>query len=257
MNELELLLTPEYRGLFLCAMFVFGACVGSFLNVCIWRMPLRESIVFAPSHCTKCNAHISWYDNIPLVSYLVLRGKCRKCKSHYTARYFFIELITALIFLALTALRADSKYAGLPLEFAAAATFIAVAVIDYEHRLIPNKLSYFLIIFALGWHLMYSESGVRYLIESGAVLLFFGTFAIVGKKIAKRTALGWGDVKLLTAIAAVFGSFPLIIITGGASIGGIFAGILLAWRHHKKLSGIEIPFGTYLSLISLVYLLAI
>ena len=94
------LLEPEMRGWFLVVMFLFGACVGSFLNVCIWRMPLNESIVFAPSHCTKCNAKIAWYDNIPIISWIILGGKARCCKAKISVKYPLIEILMACIWCA-------------------------------------------------------------------------------------------------------------------------------------------------------------
>ena len=80
------------------AVFVFGSCLGSFLNVCIWRLPLGESVVTAPSHCTKCGYEIRWYDNIPIVSYLVLRGRCRCCREPYSCRYLVVEALTGVLF---------------------------------------------------------------------------------------------------------------------------------------------------------------
>ena len=82
------------------AAFAYGACLGSFMNVCIWRMPRGESVVNAPSHCTKCGAHIRWYDNLPVVSYLVLRGRCRNCHAPYSPRYLAVEVLCGLLFVA-------------------------------------------------------------------------------------------------------------------------------------------------------------
>ena len=82
------------------AAFAYGACLGSFMNVCIWRMPRGESVVNAPSHCTKCGAHIRWYDNLPVISYLVLRGRCRSCHAPYSPRYFAVEVLCGALFVA-------------------------------------------------------------------------------------------------------------------------------------------------------------
>ena len=89
---------PSCLAFALIAIFIFGSCWGSFMNVCIWRMPRRESVVTAPSHCTACGADIRWYDNLPVISYIVLRGKCRACHTHYSCRYFIVEVIMGLLF---------------------------------------------------------------------------------------------------------------------------------------------------------------
>ena len=91
---------PELLTIALVAVFAVGSCFGSFLNVCIWRLPLGESIVSVPSHCTKCGYEIRWYDNIPIISYLVLRGRCRNCREPYSPRYLIVEALTGLLFVA-------------------------------------------------------------------------------------------------------------------------------------------------------------
>ncbi len=119
--------------------FLFGAIIGSFLNVCIVRMPKEESIVTPRSHCTVCKKMIPWYDNIPLFSYLILRGRCRFCRSRFSFRYFLVELLTALSFLGF------SKYYGLtPVTFAyffMLGCFIIATFVDFEHRIIPDEVS--------------------------------------------------------------------------------------------------------------------
>ncbi|MFP4472441.1 MAG: prepilin peptidase [Candidatus Omnitrophota bacterium] len=120
-------------------MFVLGAVIGSFLNVCIVRMPHGKSIVTPRSHCVRCNRMIPWYDNIPLFSYLILRGRCRSCGERFSARYFFVELISGLSFLGLYL-----AY-GLQPEIAAYAVmiscFIVATFVDFEHRIIPDEIS--------------------------------------------------------------------------------------------------------------------
>lgn len=119
--------------------FILGACIGSFLNVCIVRMPKELSIVTPRSHCFSCNAMIPWYDNIPLISYLLLGGKCRKCKANFSFRYFLVELLTALMFLGLY------YFFGLTGKFAAYSVmmscFIVATFVDFEHRIIPDEIS--------------------------------------------------------------------------------------------------------------------
>lgn len=132
-------LFSTYRGLFAGIAFVFGAAAGSFLNVCIWRLPRGESLLRPRSHCTSCNAPISWRDNIPLVSYIVLRGRCRSCGARFSARYIGVEALTAGIF-ALLAWRVGPDPAVLPLV-AFSCALIVVTFIDLDHRIIPDEIT--------------------------------------------------------------------------------------------------------------------
>lgn len=130
------------RGLLLYVdfvVFVFGAVVGSFLNVCVHRMPRAQSIVLPPSHCPHCNELIRWYDNIPLVSYLVLRGRCRHCKAPITSRYFLVELLTAVLFLSVY-LRFGGHWTT-PAYCLLIGGLIAATFIDFEHYIIPNEIT--------------------------------------------------------------------------------------------------------------------
>jgi len=124
-----------------CVVFVFGAVIGSFLNVCIHRMPLDQSIVTPPSHCPHCNHHIGWIDNIPLVSYLVLGRKCRHCGAGISPRYFLVELMTAVLFLLVWLNFRDSRPALCPIYWLLLAGLIAGSFIDFEHYIIPNELT--------------------------------------------------------------------------------------------------------------------
>ncbi len=119
--------------------FVFGAAVGSFLNVCIYRMPAGKSIVTPPSACPACGQRIRWFDNIPLISYLVLRGRCRRCGAPFSARYFVVELLTALLFLAVW-LKFDGWLA--PIYWALTGGLIVATFIDFDHFIIPNEITY-------------------------------------------------------------------------------------------------------------------
>ena len=119
--------------------FLFGATIGSFLNVCVHRMPREQSIITPPSSCPHCREQIRWFDNIPLVSYLVLRGRCRHCGARFTARYFLVELLTAGLFLAIW-LRFDGWLP--PIYWLLVGGLIAATFIDFEHFIIPNEITY-------------------------------------------------------------------------------------------------------------------
>lgn len=120
--------------------FLFGATIGSFLNVCIHRMPREQSIVSPPSHCPHCGQRIGWRDNIPLFSYLFLRGRCRHCQARITPRYFLVELLTGTLFL-LVVLKYDWQWI-VPIYWVLLAGLIAATFIDFEHYIIPNELTY-------------------------------------------------------------------------------------------------------------------
>jgi leader peptidase (prepilin peptidase)/N-methyltransferase len=124
-----------------CVVFVFGAVIGSFLNVCIHRMPLDQSIVTPPSHCPHCNQRIRWIDNIPLVSYLALGRKCRHCGAGISPRYFLVELLTAVLFLLIWVSFKDSHSVLCPIYWLLLAGLIAGSFIDFEHYIIPNELT--------------------------------------------------------------------------------------------------------------------
>ncbi|HUI05795.1 MAG TPA: prepilin peptidase [Verrucomicrobiae bacterium] len=121
--------------------FVFGAVVGSFLNVCVHRMPRNESVVSPPSHCPHCSQRIRWTDNIPLVSYVALRGKCRHCGGRISPRYFLVELLTAVVFLLVWNQFKDSQPWLCPIYWLLVGGLIAGSFIDFEHYIIPNELT--------------------------------------------------------------------------------------------------------------------
>jgi len=131
-------MTPLQLYLDFCV-FLFGATTGSFLNVCVHRMPREQSIVRPPSHCPHCGERIRWFDNIPLVSYLVLRGRCRHCGARFTVRYFLVELLTAILFVAVWL-----RFGGwlVPIYWLLIGGLIIATFIDFEHFIIPNEITY-------------------------------------------------------------------------------------------------------------------
>jgi leader peptidase (prepilin peptidase)/N-methyltransferase len=132
-------MTPGLRLYFDFCVFLFGAAAGSFLNVCIYRMPLNKSVVSPPSACPSCGKHIRWFDNIPLLSYLLLRGQCRNCGATFSARYLLVELLTAVMFLA-----AWMKFGGwlAAIYWVFLAGLIVATFIDFEHFIIPNEITF-------------------------------------------------------------------------------------------------------------------
>ncbi len=246
--------------------FIIGACFGSFLNVCTLRMPQGKSVVVVPSHCPQCNNDIAWYDNIPIISWTVLNGKCRYCKCKIPYRYFLMELVTAVMS---TVIFAKIAITGQPLDFIfpyfiVTCFVITTAVIDFEHFIIPNKTTYTVIILGFitsffipeihgekHWigGLIYSLIG---LITAGGA---FAIFAILGEKIMGQEALGFGDVKYIAAIGTILGwegAFYTTLI--GSVLGGI-VGLYLMVKNRKKEEKTLIPFGPYLATGTYLWLL--
>lgn len=232
--------------------FLFGAILGSFLNVCIYRLPKRESILCPPSHCPYCNEPIKFYDNIPILSYLLLRGKCRHCKEHISIRYPIVEGLSGLISLALFI-----KY-GLTVQFLLfllfAASLISITFIDLDHQIIPDIISIPGIFFGIGASffipiMSWSESLFGILVGGGFLLLV----AIGYKWLTGREGMGGGDIKLLAMVGAWLGwkAIPFILFSSsliGVLIGG---GSLLI---SKKGLRYKIPFGPFLSISSIIYI---
>lgn len=237
--------------------FWIGCCVGSFLNVCIWRIPNDMSLSNPPSHCPKCEHRIAWYENIPLFSWLLLRGKCSSCKAPISSRYFLVELLCGVIFYMLwfKVLLDKQPLALLFLYCVVAAFVIAMAFIDFDHRIIPDKLSYPLAIFGLAmapvfpelWH---SDTSLQAFITAAAgtvaVTIAMTAFAILGKLWLKQDALGWGDVKYMAAITACLGCGAAFFTLLAGSMLGSAVGIFLAIRKRGGLRS-AIPFGPFLA----------
>ena len=251
--------------------FFMGLCVGSFLNVCIWRIPRNESIVFPPSHCPKCDHELSWFENIPLLSWVFLRGKCRNCSNPITIRYFLVELLTGFLFLGVWYRVLDfnlSYYNFLGLLCASlTVTVLAIltAFIDYEHFIIPNKITYPVLLMGLGaapffpqlWGVANENPWLTLGVACASVSLCAGSLlilSVIGKLIFKKDVLGWGDIKYIAAVAAVFGPIATVFILFFGSLLGAVSGLFLIIVKKKKLKS-SIPFGVSLAIASYFWIL--
>jgi leader peptidase (prepilin peptidase)/N-methyltransferase len=252
-----------------CVVFAFGAVIGSFLNVCIHRMPLDQSIVSPPSHCPHCNAGIRWLDNIPLVSYIALRGKCRNCGAKISPRYFLVELLTAVLFLLMWLKLTEwdrPPVHGIyllrgPIYWMVIAGLIVATFIDFEHYIIPNEITFGGVIIGLLLSAVYPPlmgavtvkvSLLRSLlgvIVGGVSLL---TVAMAGELIFRKEAMGMGDVKLLAALAFFGWQSTLFTILISSLLGGVVGLFLVLWRRKGWES--RIPYGPYIAFAALLWM---
>ena len=234
--------------------FVLGAIIGSFLNVCIYRIPRDASIVRPGSRCPACAAPILFYDNIPLISYMVLRGRCRKCGRTIPIRYPLVELITAALFVVLY------KVLGLSLELPVSLVFasllIVISFVDLDHLIIPDILSVGGLL--LGVVFSFFRSSFAYTDSLGGVLVGAGLLFAIAKSyelIRKREGMGGGDIKLLGMIGAFCGIKGVIFSLVSGSLLGTLAGLPLMLIKGEGMK-YALPFGPFLSLGALLYAIA-
>ena len=237
---------------------LFGLIFGSFLNVCIYRIPREKSLAWPPSSCPGCGARIKWYDNIPVLSYLFLLGKCRNCKSPISIQYPVVELITGALTLLFV------WHLGLTVwtfvTLAAVYALVVLSGIDFHFMIIPDRCSLGLIVlgFAFAWTNP-NFSGVWWQKELlsllGAGVGLFGVMAIafIGTWLFKKEALGGGDVKLMGGVGALIGWEGVITTLVFASFFGLVYAVFLMIFKGKK-GGDAIPFGPFLSLGALINL---
>lgn len=239
--------------------FMLGACVASFLNVVIWRAPRGESIVFPPSHCPKCSSRIRWWQNIPILSWLALRGKCANCKMPISPRYILIELLGALLFVA-----AFWKWQG-SIEtifmWIWIALMIAGSFIDFDHKLLPDFTTVGGMVLGLiyGAILSYFEKSYIPLMCSGLGLaLGFGMLWLIrflGTLAFKREAMGLGDVFLMGAVGALFGPISVLAVLILSSVFGSVVGLTMVALSKARLGKfVEIPFGPYICFSCLIWM---
>ena len=254
-------LTPFWAAYLTLLAFFFGACWGSFLNVCIHRIPREESVVAPRSHCPGCGYMIPWFDNIPLVSWLALRGRCRKCRMPISPRYFLVELLTAVLFL-MTWNHYGFDWRTLVFWLAIFGLILATFV-DLEHMIIPDRCSIGGMILGVLCSLAVpSLHGQATVLRSGVhsaigLAVGFGSLWLVGwvgKLIFKKDAMGFGDVKLMGAIGAFLGA-PAVLFTImlSAMLGSAAGGYLILSGRKEWQS--RIPYGPYIAAAAVVWIL--
>jgi len=234
---------------------ILGLIFGSFLNVVIHRLPLEKSIVKPGSHCPTCEKPIRFYDNIPIFSYIILMGKCRNCKTRISPRYPAVEFFTALSFWLsyFYFFRFDHVYAAFTALFLF--LLIALALIDYDHRILPDELTLggavVFLIYAFFNPLLTPVDALA--AAFGSALLFTGIYFFY-LKVRKIEGLGQGDIKMMLLLGAFLGVHKLVIAVLLASIAGLAVGLFYIIFKGKDLK-LKLPFGTFLGFGSYVSLL--
>lgn len=247
------------KGIFMLALsvcssvFIFGAVIGSFLNVCIYRIPAGVSIVKPASRCPSCEKAIRWYQNIPIFSYLILRGRCASCGVSISIRYPLVEMLTGVLFL-LVFWQFGLMWAT-PVYWSLMAALVVITFIDFDHQIIPNVISLpgiplgFLLTFLVPW-LSWQDSLIGILVGGGSLAVVAGVYFLLTRK----AGMGIGDIKLLAMLGAFMGWQAILPIIFLGSLVGSLVGVplMLVKGADGKLA---IPFGPFLSLGAIVFLL--
>lgn len=233
--------------------FIFGAVVGSFLNVCIYRIPRNLSIISPSSRCPSCQSPIRPIDNIPIISYLLLKGRCRDCKALISPRYPFVETLNAFMYI-LIIWRFDPGYHTLFL-FAFISALIVLTFIDLDFQILPDSITIPGILLGIACSFLlpdpFSRSALVGFINSllgiisGGGLFFL--IAILGEKIFRQEAMGGGDIKLMAMIGGFLGWKSILLTTFAASLTGSIVGIIYMIIKGKG-KGLKVPFGPFIAL---------
>jgi leader peptidase (prepilin peptidase)/N-methyltransferase len=242
-----------YYGVNDVLIFILGLIVGSFSNVCIYRIPRNESIIYPASHCPKCRSNISLKDNIPLISYILLKGRCRNCKSKISIQYPIVEFLTGLIYLIIYLIYGFSIQTIIYIILSSA--LIIIAFIDLNEQIVPDVISLpgivigFIISFFVPY-ISYINSALGVVVGGGIILII----GIAGSVIFKKEAMGGGDVKLAAMIGAFLGWRYIIISLFLGFFLGALAGIILILSKIKSRED-TVPFGPFIVLGSFITLL--
>jgi leader peptidase (prepilin peptidase)/N-methyltransferase len=229
------------------AAFVPGLALGSFLNVVAARVPLGRSVVYPASACMSCGAQLAWYDNVPLVSWLLLRGRCRHCGTSIPWKYPVVELVTALLVAACVAAFGLSWEAAIAVVFCAA--LVAVTVTDFERRLIPNK-----IVLPAAAVVLVAQT-VREPSVEWALAGFGAAAFLLVAALAYPAGMGMGDVKLALLLGVMLGRVvPVALMIG--MISALVPAVVLFARHGSAARKMAIPFGPFLAFGGIVGLFA-
>jgi leader peptidase (prepilin peptidase)/N-methyltransferase len=240
------MLPPGFAEVFL---LLAGLAVGSFLNVCIHRLPLKQSVVHPGSRCPSCGYELRWYDNLPVLSYAFLRGRCRSCGKGISLRYPLIEVITAVVFLAHW--YAFGPTALLPVRLIFGCALIVLFMIDLEHQILPDAITLPGIVIGLALSVVLPPGPLMSLlgVVFGGGLLW--AIAELWFRLRKVEAMGFGDVKMLAMIGAWLGvKMALMTFVLSSMMGGLVGVILIASRRADMAT--RVPYGTMLAVAALI-----
>lgn len=246
---------------FTVIVFMFGACLGSFLNVCIYRIPAELSVITPRSRCPKCLTNLAWNDNIPVFGWIVLGGKCRYCQAPISPRYPSVELLTAVLF-TMVWLRFPFNMLLIPYWLMVFGLILA-AFVDIDEMWLPDRCTIGgMIIGPIFSFLIPALHGVEGhmagLIQSLLGMAFgFGLFwaiSVLGRVMLKKDAMGFGDVKLMGALGAFLGLESVIFITFISSLVGAVIGVTFIALGKRELQT-RIPFGPYIALAAIIWVL--
>jgi leader peptidase (prepilin peptidase)/N-methyltransferase len=225
---------------------VFGLLLGSFLNVVAYRLPRGESLAYPASHCTSCETPIKPYDNVPVLSWLWLRGRCRACHDSISARYPVVEATTAVLLVAVVLAKGADQDAWLGLAFVL--LLVPVTLIDLDHRIIPNKLMLLGTVVSIALVLLTEPDAItEHLIAASAA----GGFLLIAA-LAKPGGMGMGDVKLAFVMGLFLGRNVAPAMLAAFLAGSVIGGAIMARKGVKEGRKTAIPFGPYLALGGLV-----
>jgi leader peptidase (prepilin peptidase) / N-methyltransferase len=237
--------------LLLLLIFIFGLCIGSFLNVCIYRIPESKSVVSPGSMCPGCGNPIKFYDNIPVLSYILLRAKCRNCDAIISMRYPLVELLTGLFALSVY-IKFGSTLEAL-VYFVFLAPLLVVTFIDIDHRIIPDLISLPGIFLFFIASFMLSTISIRDsllgILAGGGILFIIAELYL---RFTGKEGMGGGDVKLLAMIGALIGWQGVLFTIFVSSLIGTIIGIVIMLIKGKNLK-LAVPFGPFLSLGAVTY----
>jgi leader peptidase (prepilin peptidase)/N-methyltransferase len=230
---------------------LFGLIIGSFLNVVSWRLPRGESLVKPRSKCPGCGAQIKPYDNIPVVSWLILRGRCRGCGEGISARYPLVEAITAVLYVAVVAAKHDDVL-QMVLGLVLVTFLVPIAVIDLDLKIIPNKLTGPAAVLAIALGAVLEPSYLPEQLAAGAgALLFFYLPALIHSK-----GMGMGDVKLAGVLGLYLGRAVAPAIFAGLILGVVIGAAIVASKGVSEGRRVKVPFGPFLAVGALIAIFA-
>ena len=233
----------------LVAAALFGLCIGSFLNVVIYRLPLRQSLATPPSRCRNCGYSLRWFDNIPVLSWVLLRGRCRKCGVRVSWQYPVVELITAALFVLVVWLTPIGPLMASRLLLVC--ILIALFGIDLEHQILPNSITLPGIVIGLLFSLVtppgWQDALIGALLGAGVLYAIAGAYYLW----RREEGMGMGDVKMLAMIGAFLGWKAVLVTLVLASFSGAIIGVILmsAQRGGMKFA---LPFGTFLAIGAMI-----